>query len=384
MDIALSTSKGRSRLRDTLAFKLFKWFVIPILVVCVAEGAARMGLKSYGPWYSQAGSVDFVFIGSSRVASAIDEQTFASVMSRQVGRRVRVLNLGRGDSTAAEQALGLRNLDHSMPAASRNYVLFIETPGGLPDTLMQGTWEDPWVFPEAKGLIARMLRGEDIAPMWDSHMGFGTKLELTSEWLTQRSSLVTYSAGWRDIVINRTTTFLGDSLAKVDPRLRAPVSQPSNLRSGGGVRRDPSGIQAAREAAMALQHQDLSKQQPWGDWDSQILADIVRTHEANGGQVVFYDMPLSSYFQRSYKTPLRAHDREVFTRQESLWRTPHLHPAFSTTDADFPDLRHLAADRAPAFTQAIADAWVASSCADRSAVQKVSSGAAHASCPASG
>ncbi len=358
--------RRRRRGRTTWLSRVVNWVVIPLIVVVVAEGIARVGLRSYGPWYSQTGPVDFVFIGSSRVASAIDENAFADVMAAYVGHPVRVLNLGRGDSTAAEQALGLRALDQSMPRSARKYVLFIEAPGGLPDPLMQGTWKDPWVFPAAKGLIVRMLRGQDIGPMWSSHMGFGTKLQLSVEWLLQRSDLVTYKDGWHDIIINKSTTELSRGLGKVDPSLNDTSSQPANLRSAGGIRTDPAGVELAREEAIATKNQDLSTQTAWGNWDGQIIADIVRRHEAEGGQVVFYDMPLSSYFQRTYATTTRAGDRAVFTKWEDQIGTPHVHPHFATSDADFPDLWHMSASLAPVFTRALAQAWLNSGCAGRS------------------
>ena len=88
------------------------------------------------------------------------------------------------------------------------------------------------------------------------------------------------------------------------------------------------------EEAIATENQDLSTQTAWGNWDGQIIADIVRRHEAEGGQVVFYDMPLSSYFQRTYATTTRAVDRTVFTKWEDQIGTPHVHPHFATSDAE--------------------------------------------------
>jgi hypothetical protein len=73
---------------------------------------------------------------------------------------------------------------------------------------------------------------------------------------------------------------------------------------------------------------------------------------------VFYQVPVHEIFAEGYLTPMRQADTAAFAEQARRWDACVVRPAFPTTDADFPDIWHLHADRAPAFSAALAQAWL--------------------------
>src|SRR5512136_1011011 len=105
--------------RETKFFRLvfkFQWIVIPLLIWIAVEYALRKSDISLPRWYSRAETiarqrnVDFLFIGSSKVAAAFIENRFDIYMSEQLGRKIVSINLGQGFSTPQLHYLGLRNL----------------------------------------------------------------------------------------------------------------------------------------------------------------------------------------------------------------------------------------------------------------------------------
>jgi len=80
--------------------------------------------------------------------------------------------------------------------------------------------------------------------------------------------------------------------------------------------------------------------------------------DQHGGQVVFFEIPLSSVFARLYAMLLRQEDIRIFREQARIWGTPVLRPQLSFNDRDIPDLWHVGSWLAPAFSVELARAWV--------------------------
>jgi hypothetical protein len=100
-------------------------------------------------------------------------------------------------------------------------------------------------------------------------------------------------------------------------------------------------------------------QGPMRDFGPSVLGSLVGLLHGRGGRVVFFVPPQSEVFLATYRTPLRLEDRRLFAEQARAWDAPLLDPDFSYDDRDLPDLWHLRPERAPEFTRAVADAWIA-------------------------
>jgi hypothetical protein len=94
-------------------------------------------------------------------------------------------------------------------------------------------------------------------------------------------------------------------------------------------------------------------------WDDRVVADIVRTVQAGGGTVVFFDMPLSSPMRLAYESETGRHNARTFAEAARAWHATILTPDTSFDDAEFPDLWHLSAAGAARFTDDLVQRWMA-------------------------
>lgn len=344
------------------------WIMFPLLALALCEMAVRHGLDR-PKWYEQARRevvahhVDYLFIGSSRVAAAIDAPTFSAVMSKHLGRPVVTLNLGQGYSTWIEHALGLRWLYEIAPEHLQGSVVFAEAPG---EVFTMGSWADRWYNPAQAQMILSVLRAKDLPALWHSGAGVGEKLYLTALYGGGRSMLVAKRAFIRQSIMEKGALIVKGLLQKTAAAWGfAPGAMPGalpaaapDLTASGGIRADTEGIRQVRALALEAAAQTVKNQKVITDWSSPVYDDVRHLVEAQQGRIMLFAMPESCSATELYATAIGRQNRLSFERQFGSMHALMLRPAFAFTDEDFPDLWHLRKSRAPEFSAALAQAYI--------------------------
>jgi hypothetical protein len=331
-------------------------FAVVVLLLGL-ELIARLELaNSHSFWNGVDSSnkpVDVLFIGSSRVAAAIDPQAFAEAIP---DRHLNVVNAGAGYATAAEFHLALRNTFREHPDRLRSAVIFIEAPCAMPDST---SWSDPWSNPARPEMLTPLLRWEDVERYWTDVRGetfavrFEERLHLLFDYTFRFSRLITDRLA------------LGERVTEV---AEWPVKRPlkslvrsentesrADLSSAGGIRTDVEGVALARQRAYQYMKDALHDQKSV-DWNASIIADTVKLAKENGARVVFFDLPIHSAHKAVFETATRQADRAALKNVIQTWNTPFVSADFSATDDDFPDIWHLRKSRAADFSRALATA----------------------------
>jgi len=326
-------------------------FLLPL-----AAGEAALRLHPGTPtWYAAeaeevrslpAATAEVVFVGSSRVAAAVDAPGFAERCGEALGRPMHGVNAGRGSSTAAMHALGLR----AMWSAGdlRGAVVLIEAAGGVAGITpgWSDAWGETWAGSGYAAMIVPYLRLRDLPELLGSAAPREEKLMLA---LLSTCHLCEYFWVRRGNALKRAE--LG-----VDRLLAPSTTEPSELSAAGGVRNDAAGIEALRRTAEQLARDDMRRQTPVGDWEGTAVAHLVRWVEDHGGQARFFVMPLSPVQQPMLETTVRQRDRDAFVLAAKRWGSPVVDVPFETTGDDFPDNWHMRHSRAAAYTAALVSA----------------------------
>jgi hypothetical protein len=339
---ASRSSAGRSR------FRWISALLLPLCVLALAEAGARGWSAREKRWYDRAavqlsrGPVGALFIGSSRVAAAIDENAWNAAASETA------INLGQGFSTYQEHYFGLRDLIAQYPERFRGAAIFIEAPRGMPDP---STWQDPWVHPESPRMLVPVLRVGDLPGVWSAPLTFETKSRITFGFVLRPSALFTQKDRLGSGFLLLGEDFFARKLAGVKP---APGN--GDLTGAGGIRTDPESVKRARITAVRMANEDIQSQRPVAAWDRTVMHDIVRLAQQAGARPIFFEMPVCSVQSSVFDTAIRRRDRQTFFESAKRWGTPIVRTTIVLTDEDFPDLWHLRKSRAAAFTQALAEA----------------------------
>ena len=292
------------------------------------------------------GAVDFLFVGSSRVAASIDVSAFAEVVGQARGREVRAVNLGTGYATLVEHDLALRELGRVYPESMKGCVVLIEAPGGIPDGLAdgRGRWDEPWSYEGEAVRLAPSLRPGDIPALWRSGFDLADKIHFTVRDLGNFSTLIAH----REVLAES----IADGLKARSYSLllgKRPEGEKADLATGGGIRADPATVARNRELARSFAERWLQDDRPIGpDWDDRVIGSIVRRVKAMGGRVAFFEVPLHSVQANVLKTEVRLVDRAAFREQARQQGTPLLELSATFPDEAFPDIlapREIAIDR---------------------------------------
>lgn len=295
------------------------------------------------------GQLGYLFLGSSRVAAAIDTEAFKTYLAPSENDAISVVKIGRGYSTLTIYYQLLEQLLVINPNSLDDATIFIEAPQELPDWR---TWQGNWIREERPELISPYLQANDLIPFWSqSTNSFGAK---------SRTTLAKYFHGFRynDSIRNKANGTL-DTLVKqiLPPSPRQQPTIEADIKQAGGIRTDRAGILLSRQIAGSLAREELRDRQSIENWNQSVLASLIELVENAGGQIILFEMPLSSVQSAAYETP---EVRAIRTRFHQ-WREANtlvlLEPNFSYTDEDFPDLAHLRSSRAAEFTQRIAQAY---------------------------
>ncbi len=335
---------------------------LALAVVALTEAGVRASVDRVPRWYGAAAvlagreRVHALFVGSSRVQAAVRPAAFAARLFRGRARRPLVLNLGLGYATSVEHDLGVRNLLVEQPHNLRGVLVFMEAPGGVPWPTRAHA---PWAAPEQPWMLIDLLRRGDLVDLLRAPgLDVATRVHLGVRYALRDLALV-----------NRRERVRAQALEHWLPRVAAlkwpdsgagpPLG--ADLQGPGLVsfRVDAAGIQAAREQGLRFAEALSASDAPLGDFRDTAEERLVQRVRAAGGQVVFFEPPLSRPFQRAYESDQRRADVQAFAQQARAWGTTVLRPAFVYDDSDLPDLWHLRPERASAFSAALAEAWLA-------------------------
>ncbi|HET9317462.1 MAG TPA: hypothetical protein VFQ51_17855, partial [Vicinamibacteria bacterium] len=324
------------------------------------EAYARATVARVPSWYRAAERiaarepVGAVFFGSSRTQAAVVPRAFDAALAARGAPRARSLNLGRGYTTDAEHYLGLRRLLSANPDHVRGMVVFAELGTTVP---WPSRWDaHAWAFEQAPEVLVDVMGFRDLPSFWRSR---GLGLEMRAH-VTLQALLRPFASITRRVRLRRQLgrTFV-PALARNDPgpepQLGADLEGPGPASS---IRTDTEAVARAREQAGEVAAQQLKYQAPIRDWAGTIPEDIVHLVQAHGGRVVFFQVPVHQMFADGYRTPIRQADTAAFAEQARRWGVCVVRPAFPVGDEDFPDVWHLHAARAPAFSEALAQAWL--------------------------
>jgi len=286
------------------------------------------------------GPVDVVFIGSSRVTAAISPAVVQSGLSDSLGTRVRVVSEGKGFSTLALHYFGLKRLYRNHPDKMNGALVLVEAPGGIP---IYQEWSDKWVTDTWPTLMGPLLDRHNVVQfLSESPNSPGAKA---------------YAVAAAPLRTVRYVRYLQPRLeSRFNGRFSPdhPGKPTADLVGDGGIRIDSVGVALVREQVLAG-HEEHVDRSEW-NWDTSVIGDIVRLVRENGGDVAFYEMPVSSPWEVQFPSEVRETERQSFhawINENDLAYVPI--SDFGTTKEDFPDLVHLRKTRRSAFSERVSD-----------------------------
>ncbi len=340
-------------------------FVLIPLIVGELIGRFWSGPSWYEHWYAaQTPAISearqcYLFVGTSRVAAAIDEQAFAASLQDVEGCNGPAFNLGLGYSTLAEAYLGLRRISESRPNGLSGCTVLVEAPVGIPSW---DSWADSWIAPPAAGPLVGYIEFRDVAPfLFYSATPLGDKMFVLAAKLLKSPEVIARLRAKLGSIID-------DASMSSEVRGDARDNNAPALVSKGGIRNDAYGAEVVRQAALKQALTALGVQQPVSEaiWSKSVLKSIVSLVRQKGGKIVIFNMPLSSVQQAPLTTAQRMNDKKLFLRMAEDWNVPLLAVPIELSDKDFPDLWHLSKTRAQEFTQSLARLFVQEICNHRS------------------
>jgi hypothetical protein len=323
---------------------VFKLLLLAALCVGIAELTVRTvlrgkfeGTADLEDFYSAArdsasvGSVDLVFVGTSRVAGSVAPRVVSAVLDTSGGARrsVRGVNVGKGYSTLILHYYGLRRLYREHPDHMRGAILMIEAPSGLP---LYREWDDEWVLDGWPTLIGPVLERDNVGPfVWKSSNTLFEKAYGLAAGPLRSIRFARYVQPKLKELVNE----------RLGPDTDEAVGPVADLSTAGGIRADSAGVALVRERVLE-ESKGESDPTMWRDWERSVTADLVRLARAHGGDVVFFEMPESSYQHGKYTVDQRRRGEQAFAQWAEADDIVLLRlPAFETTDNDFPDLLHM-------------------------------------------
>lgn len=344
-----------------------QWILIPAIVFALGESTVQQWCSPRPLFWDQArpaaqtGRLDAVFIGSSRVAAAIDPAIVASAVTDASGQPVLSVNVGTGFSTLQEHRLGLRNYLESHADAGRGLVVFIEATNGVPDESLPS---QNWHSDQRPELLVQVLKPGDLPALWQSNESLEERLRFTFRSLTGSSAISRESERIGRGILAKGTAWLSAEFQKLDRSesatgvgLSGRMADQPDLSTAGGIRVDDEGLRLTRRAAEAWARSQILDQRPRGPWDRTVVAEIIELVQSHGGRVVFFNAPLHPTHAAVFSTPVRETDRARFAEFARSRGCELLSCDFPTRDDDFPDIFHLRQSRAADYTRVLCREW---------------------------
>ncbi|HET6879664.1 MAG TPA: hypothetical protein VFI31_05905 [Pirellulales bacterium] len=344
-------------------FRIAQWIVIPLLVFATVEIAVRRAEQRFAlpiGWnWPDFGGVKlrfhYYFLGSSRVAAAVDQGEFSQRLSEHTQHPTVALNLGHGWSYLVQNHLYLRNLLDADADVFRGAVVIIELPGGR--LAFEGQhWSGQWFEQDYPFQLVTELRRKDLPRLWSTRMNLEDKLSMTFGLATRRCELLTRRGAIGHFLRQQCECAVLACCEGFLPRA-ADAGRASDLTTAVGIRADQAGIQSARRLAVQAANRPAPIE-PVEQADDRVIDDLVAMIQQAGGKVVFYEMPLHSAMSGGHATA----DWQARRAEFAAWAADRgiaiLTTDFHAVDDDFPDMWHLRQSRSADFTNRLASSFI--------------------------
>jgi hypothetical protein len=336
------------------------WIVVPALVLGGAELLVRHTVDRVPLWYGAADviaagePVEFLFVGHSRIGAAVFTPAFEAEIEAATGRRVRALNLGRGETTMVQHYLGVRRLIESHPESFRGVRVFAEAFTGF---VSAEGWSGSWFRPAQPWILTEVLSLRDLGPFWRSRSSPQDKLALIVRKGLAAVSVVRRRERLREYLLRVMVARAARRMGAEDdsPALELPDSLGEDLVGANSV---PLRVAPPRgsPAHPSRWSAPLQTRADFPAWEGSVQEDLARLLESHGGRLIFCEIPPSP--------PLlpppdgRRAPRTGFLEWASARNLPVLAPAFPYDEEDLIDPWHLRPEAAPAYSRRLAQAWV--------------------------
>lgn len=276
--------------------------------------------------------IDFLFVGESQMAAAIDVNEIAKRYKSCVA-----INAGKGYSTGAVHYWALKKLIPDNPDIIKNSKIIIDVNTGM-KYLNRFEKEEFRIY---EGYSHFLL------PYLNNRLLYNFVRYSDSKPVAKIKLVLLYSSS-----CYRTLPFISSKLHELVSR----KINTNTLAATGGIRTDKSSIEKARQLLIETVRINLEKQNQQipitdQDIDNSMLSKINDLIVSGGGKLVLLDMPLHSFQRAEYETSLSTKNRETLTiwakkRNISIINVDN----FRYSDSDFPDYWHLASNRSEEFT----------------------------------
>lgn len=288
---------------------------------------------------------DFIFVGNSTIAAAIDADEFAQLIKKNDPLKAGAVNMGQGYSTPVEYIYGFKKVLEKNPHALEGVDIFIGAPGGIP--AFDG-WSDDWMNPAFPNLLSNYIDADGLRKYFETvNVPLSEKAMLLGAYF---STLVSY---WPQIQASLPITM--DRF--IDAIFPSENSSTLDLSSDGGIANNTAQVKLVRERAKQEAERSMSGQIPI-DWDKTVMRDLVSFLQAHGARVFFINIPQSPVMMRPMQTETRKADIKSFRKISKKWNTMLISSNFYLQDEDFPDLLHLRKSFQKEYTSFIANVFL--------------------------
>lgn len=317
-----------------IIFFLIPFFLLEIIfrVIPVFSNEYNRKVNLYKQLYECNEDKKYIFIGSSRVAAAVDVEVISNYDSSVCQ------NMGRGYTTAAIHYLGLKYALKQNPKCLKNTKVFIESPKGFCNYFY--TWEDEWVNEDSPLLIVPYLDFDSFKDFWThSTNNFFVKVTVSAHYFFRTIRFLTFIKE----ILDR-NSFI-DILTKTG--LVESKKSNSILADKGGIKTDSESIEKTRSMAVEY-YGSLKSQQPVitsVKWGESIFMDMKKLLKENGSELYMFEIPLSSVQGQAYETAGSRENIEEFSNFRKTQNIQYIAIPFETTDNDFPDLWHISKEK---------------------------------------
>jgi hypothetical protein len=289
---------------------------------------------------SETKHVDYLFIGSSRVAASINPHIFMSMDSNSIA-----VNTGRGYYTSAIHYQALKKRIAKYPDFIRGSKVLIELPGSSIFTEsfkdnQYRVWE-PIVKtdkPMPHLLLPYLNRRDFMDFFLLSPNGISVKMDMT---------LLFFFSSYR------CAPFIKEML-KSHITFSLNNQNEDSIASEGGIRNDL--ISLAKQKAIDIAKIDIENQEitpPLFEQsiDRGFIAYFNNLITSNGGKLYLFEMPMHSIQKKVFNTEKEKNNFTVF----NTWAKKHdikilRNNKFEYSDSDFPDYWHLGKNRRDEFS----------------------------------
>ena len=282
-------------------------------------------------------SVDYLFLGSSRVPATINPQKFVENTAEKA------VVAGRGYAVFGVHYQGIKNRIKINPDYLKGTKVIVELAAST--VYAEDSTEMIMKVHEAT------LESEKNMPhLMIPHLSFEDLIDYlkysTNSFSVKTEMLLLYSSAFY-----RSIPFVRENLSNFDKPLFIKKKEEA-LTEDGGIRNDNIN-QVIAKAKELYKREALTKVQPLtlNQLDQSALNALHQLVHENGGKLYLYRVPIHSLQKERNATPSHQANAKVFTAwlKSKDIQTLHVYD-FQYEDSDFPDIWHLSKSRRDEFT----------------------------------